>query len=798
MASLNDTKRLNILETSGLLDSVRDPKLDRFTQLLTVVLDVPVCLLSLVTEECQFFKSESGLPEPWCEERTTPLSHSFCRLVVETEQQLIVEDSRQDERVRTNPSIKDLNVLAYAGFPVSSQDGTVLGSLCIIDDKPRQWTIKELSILKGFAEAIESEIGLRLELAHRKKIEGRLETDVLARTAELTEALKKSRAVEERFQTLMERTPQAIAMFDRNMCYLDCSERWIEDYQIQDFLPLTGRCHYDIFPGLPERWKEHHRRVLQGESLRSQEDSFLRANGRREWVKWELVPWREPGGDIGGIIMLTEVLTERRLEQAELRRKYVELQEASERLAQAQKEGKLLHWTWESSTSKFYLDTYRGDTRVELTLEGLLDQIRPEYHQDITEKLRSAESHDRPMNLEVTTKEGRVLLFAGSGLGDRVAGVSQDITELRNLKRQVQESQKMESLGLLASGLAHDLNNILCSILLPTEMLQEEFGYDQPDLTLIYEAGKRAQNLVRQLLLFSRREPMKARIVDMNSVVENFQTILSRLLPKRITLKIQPAESAIPKVKIDPSAMEQVLLNLVVNAKDSMPEEGVILVKVELEGSSSRRSVVVSVRDSGQGIPPEIQSQIFQPFFTTKMAGEGTGLGLSVCATIVKDAGGNIRVDSAPDKGTCFSVELPYVEDSVTQSEVPKNEVTPAPRGDEKVFVVDDDSSIRIVLEKFLASKGYKVNSFELHTEALEALNESGCDLLITEVQLPGIDGRELAAEARVSCPNLRTVLTSPDPPPKVLGDSNLFLQKPFAMNRLGQVIREALDSDRP
>ena len=797
MASLDDESRLKALAESGLLNTGPDPKFDRFTQLATAVLGVPVSLLSLVSEDGQFFKSESGLPQPWREERRTPLTHSFCRHVVESEERLVFEDARNDEKLKDNLAVRDLNVVAYAGFPVSTPEGEVLGSFCAIDDRPRKWSIRELSILKGFAGAVESEIGLRLELQRRQEIEKKLELEVLARTAELSESLNQSKAVERRFRTLVERTPQAIAMLDRDLRYLHYSDRWVRDYKLQDKGPLVGLCHYDVFPGIPERWKSHHRRVLQGEALSCEEDSFLRENGVREWLRWELVPWHDSGGEVGGIIMLTQVLTERRIEQAELRRKYLELQEASKKLAQAQREGKLLHWSWKPALSTVKLENYRKQGDVEFTLEKLLEEVHPDYHALIEEKLKRGEASSDGVELEVMTVDDRILVLSGSWQDNHLTGVAQDVTELRNLKKQLRESQKMEALGLLASGVAHDLNNILCSILLPAELSKEELDPQHPvqeDLTIIQEAGKRAEALVRQLLLFARRSSTKPRIVDVNSIVKNFQGILNKLLPKRIQLKIALHDTPVPKVQIDPSALEQVLLNLLVNAKDAMPEGGLVTIQVGIEEPSSSKLVVLSVKDSGSGIPEEIRENIFAPFFTTKGVGEGTGLGLSVCASIVQEAGGQLRVDSTLGQGTTFRVELPYNEGTVAAS-VPAEDTVRVPGGSESILVVDDDDSIRRLVAKFLRSIGYNVTSFELASDALRALErEQQVELLLAEVHLPGLDGRELASESRLLHPSLKAVLMSADSSLKVIGEKNLFLPKPFGKSQLARIVREALD----
>ena len=806
--------RLQALEETQLLDSPPDYKFDRFTQLVTAILEVSACLFSLVAPDRQFFKSQTGLHEPWSVLRQTPLSHSFCQHVVEKEHSLVVEDARKHPVLKDNPAITSLNIVAYAGFPISTPEGFVLGSFCAIDDKPRKWTIRDIAVMKGFAEAIESEIGLQLEIARRERAEERLksesdryrlklEAEVESRTAELSKALAKSQAAEERFETLIKRTPQPVAMFDRNLRYLHYSERWVEDYRLHAHLPLTGRSHYDVFPTIPERWKVHHRRVLEGESLSSEEDSFLREDGSREWLRWELVPWRKADGEDGGLIMFTEVQTQRRMEQAELKRQHIQLQEATEKLAQAQRGANIIHWSWDPSTSEVTIGPVEGETELVRPLEQVLDQVKPDFREILRRQLKAAlQSSESSSNVEFTTVDGRILIAAGSSHDGKVSGIFQDVTKVRALERQLREAQKMGTLGLLASGLAHDLNNILCGIPLPAEMSKHELPPDHPlqdDLTTIYEAGRRAERLVKQLLVFSRRRVTEARVVDVNQIVENFRGMLSRLLPKRVQLEVKLAESQVPKVLIDPSALEQVILNLVVNAKDAMPEGGTVSLEIDVRQSGKEQIVAIGVVDGGVGIPEGAEEAIFEPFYTTKAIGEGTGLGLSVCRNIIREAAGNISAESRPGLGTRFRIELPYADSLVDSGEDGSDQVT---GGNERILLVEEDDALRTLTGKFLRSIGYQLKCLGSPIEALQAVREEQFDVLISEIHLPGLDGREVASECRMIQSNLKAILVSGDTfsgeaSTSLLGQRNNFLSKPFTTAQLAKCIRKALD-DRP
>lgn len=767
---------------------------------------MPASLICFFDRDGHFLKSQCGLAGSI--EQDEPLK-SFGLQGAKPQGNTVVRDTQEKPLSQTCRVAPGRCIRSFMRMPLANANGTHLGDFYVVDFKPRDWSQTEVEVLRDIAAAVESEVQLRLELAKRGEAEERyrelswqLENQVRSRTAEVVKALRNARVVEDRFRILIERVPQAVAMFDTEMRYLVYSRQWAQDYRLEG--DLTGRCHYDVFPGIPERWKEHHRRVFDGESLANEEDSFVREDGKREWLRWELVPWYDSEGTVGGLIMLTEVLTERRREQAELKAKYSELELITERLLETQKAAKLTHWSWSQDTGMVSLSPYQGQTEVQLPWESIRDDITQEDLVQIDEKLALLDSGAESIKVEFTLKNGRAMLAIGHHDGARVSGIVQDVSVLRSLEGQLRHSQKLESVGALVGGVAHDLNNILCSILLPAEMATTMVAHDhevQEDLEAILDSGKRAKALVSQLLRFARRK-RKATIqtFNVNESLTEVSKMLIRLLPSNVTLTTDLCEKTC-MVRMDPSAFEQIVTNLVVNARDAMPRGGEIGLRTccsDYEGGK----VCVEVSDTGEGISNEIIDKVFEPFFTTKEVGRGTGLGLSVCQGIVREANGEITVDTSLGVGTRFRVALPPAPTKPRRKNSPLANSTELPKGRERVLLVEDDGKLRRTLVRLLTSLGYTVESFSSGEDALlyrPDSSESTPDILLLDVSLPRIDGRELACEMRLSFPNLPVILISGAELTQrgtwLVGARNYFLAKPFTRQALAEKLREALSA---
>jgi len=382
------------------------------------------------------------------------------------------------------------------------------------------------------------------------------------------------------------------------------------------------------------------------------------------------------------------------------------------------------------------------------------------------------------------------------------------------LEEQLRQAHKMEAIGRLAGGIAHDFNNLLTVINGYSELVLNSLGanlHARKNVEQIKKAGRRAATLTRQLLAFSRRQVLQLRVLDLNAVVTNFEAMLQPLIGEDILLEavLQPG---LGLVKVDPGQIEQIILNLTVNARDAMPEGGKLTIEtanVELDEAYARRHVSVrpgpyvmlAISDTGCGMDAETQARIFEPFFTTKEHGKGTGLGLATVYGIVKQSGGNIWVYSEPGKGTTFKIYLPRVE-GVAEGSEPAHPRSSILRGSETILLVEDEDMVRSLAREILEAHGYAVSEARDSTEALRVCHthSGSIHLLVTDVVMPGMSGRELAARLGTIHPETKVLYMSGYTDDAVVRHGVLnaglaFLQKPFTANAFLCKVREVLDS---
>ena len=394
--------------------------------------------------------------------------------------------------------------------------------------------------------------------------------------------------------------------------------------------------------------------------------------------------------------------------------------------------------------------------------------------------------------------------------------LSADITERKSLEAQLHHAQKMEAVGRLAGGVAHDFNNVLSVILAYAMLIGTTLDPDDPrraDLEEIERAAGRAANLTRQLLAFSRQQVLEPRVLDLNAVVEGARGMLSRLLGEDVQLswKLDPV---LRRVFADAGQLEQVLVNLIVNARDAIEGSGRIVIETgncELDeeytgrhpGVRPGRYVMLAVTDTGIGMDRETQARIFDPFFTTKPAGKGTGLGLPTAYGIVRQCGGDIWVYSEPGRGTTFKIYLP--ESTTSQPTAPPPAAaSPQPRGDEALLVVEDDEQVRGAACALLRRLGYRTIEAADGTDALAAIEAQpgSIHLVVTDVVLPGMSGLELVTRIVEAHPDLKVLCFSGYTEEIAMTRGLLeigvaFLQKPFTAESLGRKVRQVLDGPR-
>jgi two-component system cell cycle sensor histidine kinase/response regulator CckA len=381
------------------------------------------------------------------------------------------------------------------------------------------------------------------------------------------------------------------------------------------------------------------------------------------------------------------------------------------------------------------------------------------------------------------------------------------------LEEQYRHSQKMEAVGRLAGGVAHDFNNVLCSITGNASLVLTDLSADDPlheRIEGISKAAERAADLTRQLLAFSRKQVIEPKVIDLSQMVESLHTMLVRLIGEDVILKTVPQER-LGRVRVDPGQIEQIVLNLAINARDAMPTGGDLLIEtadVTLEDdycemhTNARPGpyVMLAVSDTGHGMSAEIRDKIFEPFFTTKELGQGTGLGLATVFGIVEQNGGRIEVYSEPGQGSTFKVYFPRVGESAEPLDRPQGAQIPG--GSETVLVVEDDKMVRRLAQMLLEHLGYQVLSAGSGAEAiaLAQQHETPIHLLLTDVVMPRINGRELAESLTGLQPGLKVIFTSGYThnviaQQGVLDEGVQFIAKPYTLGTLATKVRQVLDS---
>jgi two-component system, cell cycle sensor histidine kinase and response regulator CckA len=459
-----------------------------------------------------------------------------------------------------------------------------------------------------------------------------------------------------------------------------------------------------------------------------------------------------------------------------------------------------------------------GYAADELLGRPLLDVVPPEWHAELTEAREAKYGGSDAATVyehELLARDGqripvevssRVITQDGTPVG--IQAICRDITERRTLEEQLRQAQRLEAIGRLAGGIAHDFNNLLTVISGYAEaLLEDRPGEGGSELREIAAAADRATALTRQLLAFSRRQVLRPRALSLNSVIEGVTPMLGRLIGEDVELQAS-LDPQVRPVHADPSQLEQVLLNLAVNARDAMPEGGHLTIEtssVYLDAdyvahhtqATEGPHTALAVTDSGIGMDAGTMARIFEPFFTTKPVGEGTGLGLASVYGIVKQSGGSIWVYSELGHGTTFKVYLPVAVDPVDAGAAPEEPA--APTGTETILVVEDEPALRALVSQMLESKGYMVVTAESAEDALELARSDLIDLVLTDLVMPRISGRELAARIRETRPNARVLFMSGYADEAVVRHGALdagaaFVEKPFSANELARSVREALD----
>jgi two-component system, cell cycle sensor histidine kinase and response regulator CckA len=576
------------------------------------------------------------------------------------------------------------------------------------------------------------------------------------------------------------------------------------------FSPETGR---EIMAG--------DRKVVESGKTQTYEELGVSAGVARTYLSTK-GPYRDPNDQVVGLLGICRDITDRKRAEEESRQSQQKLRIHFEHtpLAVVEWDTQLRITEWSPSAERVF-----GYSREEaLGRDGnfLVPPAVREHLARMGEEILKQKGGTRSTNDNVT-KDGRTIscewyntpLIDDSGRVLGVASLVQDVTERVALEERLRQSQKMEAVGRLAGGVAHDFNNLLTVIMGYSQILKDGLpaaGRLTDATGQIRSAADRAAGITRQLLAFSRKQVLSPRVIDLNDIMMNLDTMLRRLIGEDVEVLTVPGRG-LGTVKADPGQIEQVIMNLALNARDAMAHGGKLTLEtenMELDEAYARehaplqpgRYVMLAVSDTGTGMSPDTQAHIFEPFFTTKEVGKGTGLGLSTVYGIVKQSGGYIWVYSEPDRGTTFKIYLPRV-DQPAEGTAAENRPEGILRGTETILLVEDDAQLRQLASSVLAHCGYKVLPASSPDEGLALCRENYRDirLLVTDVVMPVMNGRQLAEQVKLISPHTRVLYISGYTSNAIVHygvlDSGLwFLPKPFSLSALIAKVREVLDAE--
>lgn len=458
--------------------------------------------------------------------------------------------------------------------------------------------------------------------------------------------------------------------------------------------------------------------------------------------------------------------------------------------------------------------------------ENFLDMVDRDYRNDVRRKIAEALGNGRQdghteiqIGAPGATRSAQLFVTRVQDSGAESAALYLvDITEQKHLELQFAQSQKMQAVGQLAGGIAHDFNNLLTAIIGYSDLLLGRHHAGDPsfsDIHQIKQNASRAANLVRQLLAFSRQQTLKPKVISLTDLLAELNNLLRRLLGDRVDLNMTLGRN-LGRIKADQGQLENVIINLTVNARDAMgPEGGEIRIRTENVSASEARAldhawmppgdcVLIEVSDNGPGIPKEIIGKIFEPFFTTKEVGKGTGLGLSTAYGIIKQQGGNIYVTSEPGGGAVFRIYLPRHDEDDGEAAAPVADAEPADlTGKGLILLVEDEEPVRAFVSRALAGKGYTVleaSSGEMAIELMRA-NSGRIDLMISDVMMPNMDGASLLKEIRVLAPNTKVIFISGYAEDAFRNNDEqlgefAFLPKPFTLRQLAARVKEVMGNN--
>lgn len=662
---------------------------------------------------------------------------------------------------------------------------------------------------------------------HERELEQQIAirtADLETKIAEQKQAKNVLRASEKRFRTLVNTIPDLIWLKDADGVYLSCNAMFERFFGASE-ADIVGKTDYDfVNRELADFFRENDRKaMIANQPLSNEEWVTFADNGHRALLYTTKTPLKDGEGNLVGVLGIGRDITD-------LKAALEAMSESESRLRYALEGTNDGLWDVQFKSGKTYLSprscAILGYGTDEIQDEAWSDLVHPDDLQ-ITEERLQAHIDGRAAIFEVEQRlrtksgdwkwihtRGKVVERDADGAPIRITGTHSDITDKKILESQLHQAQKMESVGQLAGGVAHDFNNMLAVILGYADLALKKMEPSHPhygSLVQIRTAAERSADFTRQLLTFARKQTIAPKVIDLNDTVTGMLKMLQRLIGENITLTLQTSPNPW-LVKVDPSQIDQLLVNLCINARHAINDVGRITIEVGNAGLDATYCAThpdvepgeyarIVVSDDGCGMDTETRAHIFEPFFTTKGVGQGTGLGLATVYGIVKQNNGFIDVQSEPGQGTTFTIYLPRHMGEIRQV-LNKNPVEPLPRGNETILLVEDEPILLKMAALMLEGQGYTVLTAGTAGEAIRLFEERAASihLLLTDVVMPDMNGRDLANTLQSLHSPLNSLFMSGYTADiiashGVLEEGVNFIQKPFTLHDLVNKVRDVLDS---
>lgn len=812
-AAADASPSTSVLERLGLDDPEVRKAFDRLSLMAARFLDARQAMVTLVLGDRHFILGQCGTNPELVERAPLPLYHTFCDYLVHHPGVHQTADDQDDARF-AGPAFME-NYRSHVGISLMV-GGDSVGTLCISDEAGRQWDLEDVEAVQALAHSVQTELQLRLDIERRRRDEA-----TLREQADLLDLAH---------DAIIVRSPQDTIIY---------WNRGAADIFGWEAREVSGKNSHEV---LSTRFPEPLARIREKMAETGQWEGDLRCLTRDGDERVMATRWalhRDEKGEVTAILEISRDITLRRQAEEALRHTNARLeQEVMERTEEVIRSEARFRALIEQSSEVITIVSTDGDIlysspsleRVlgyspeERMNRPALDLVHPSDRSHVADALRRTAETGQPVAVEYRYKHAngtwRVLQSVALNLVEEpsVRGLvvnTRDVTDLREGEEHLRRAQKMEAIGRLAGGIAHDFNNVLSIITSIAQLMMMDLPEDSPlrsEIREIDHAANRGATLTRQLLAFSRRQVLQPKELELNEVIRGVETLLRRSLGSQIEFETD-LDRHLSSILADPAQIEQILLNLAVNAADAMPEGGrlsLATTNLELQETITALDgddipagewVRLSVADTGIGMSREVMSQIFEPFFTTKSDSKGTGLGLSTVYGIIKQSGGNIMVLSEPGLGTTFEIYFP-VKESVDRYGEEGRPPTEGPLG--TIVLVETDETQRRIAQTALVDAGYGIRLADSVEEAASILRQDG-----STIRLVVADDSELRTatadtidQIRAARPRTRLIVTSTEeadllPSASDLNPGGKVLRKPYAARALLDRVAEAV-STRP